>query len=92
MKAVYPEERYIAYQGRGAIRDEARQKALADLVAYFEQEVKKEGTASVSMTEQQGGGTTAVEKTRRIEETVTVTVRRNLRGVQYAEDELYRKA
>jgi hypothetical protein len=86
-EAVYPEERYIAYQGRGSTREEARQKALADLAAYFEQEVKKEGTASISMTERQGAGTTAVEKTRRIEETVTVTVSRNLRGVQYAEDD-----
>jgi hypothetical protein len=83
MGAVYPEGRYIAYQGQGRSRDEARQNALADLAAYFEQEVRKEGTASISMTEQQG----AVEKTRRIEETVTVTVSRNLRGVQYAEDD-----
>ena len=83
MEAVYPQERYIAYQGRGRSRDEAKQNALADLAAYFEQEVKREGTAPISMTEQQG----IVEKTRRIEETVTVTVSRNLRNVQYAEDD-----
>jgi hypothetical protein len=82
MDAVYPRERFIAFQGRGSAPAEARQNALADLAAYFEQEVRKEGTASISMTEQQG----AVEKTRRIEETVTVTVSRNLSAVRYAED------
>jgi hypothetical protein len=82
MEAVYPRERYIASQGRGSARAEAEQQALAGLAAYFEQEVKREGTASVSMTERQG----AVERTRRIEEAITVTVKRNLSAVRYAED------
>jgi hypothetical protein len=82
MSAVYPPERFIAYQGRGTTIDMARQKALADLAAYFEQEVKKEAAASISMTEQHG----AVEKTRRLEETITVTVNRNLSGIRYTED------
>jgi hypothetical protein len=84
--AVYPQERYIAYQGRGRTRAEAEAKALADLAAYFEQEVRKEGTASITMTEQGGTTGTAVEKTRRIEETIDVTVKQNLQGVRYAED------
>ena len=82
MEAVYPRERYIASQGRGSARAEAEQQALAGLAAYFEQEVKREGTASVSMTERQG----VVERTRQIEEAITVTVKRNLSAVRYAED------
>jgi hypothetical protein len=38
------------------------------------------------MTERQEAGKAAVEKTRRIEETVTVTVSRSLSAVRYAED------
>ncbi|MDR1257117.1 MAG: hypothetical protein LBJ86_05165 [Spirochaetaceae bacterium] len=84
--AVYPQDLFIAYQGRGRTRAEAEKKALAGLAAYFEQEVRSEGTASVVMTEQRGAAGTAVEKTRRIEETITVTVSRNLSAVRYAED------
>ncbi|MDR0683955.1 MAG: hypothetical protein LBF83_02360 [Spirochaetaceae bacterium] len=84
--AVYPRERFIAYEGRGGTVALARQNALADLAAYFEQEVRKEGTASIRMIEQQGAAGTAVEKTRRIEEAITVTVKRNLTAVRYAED------
>jgi hypothetical protein len=84
--AVYPSDRFIAYQGRGKTPSEARQNALADLAAYFEQEVQKKATADRNMIERQGAGRTPVEKTRRIEETITVTVKRNLSTVRYAED------
>jgi hypothetical protein len=79
---VYPQERYIAYLGQGRTRTEAEYKARLDLAAYFEQEVRKEGMASISMTERQG----SVEKTRRIEETISVTITQNLQGVRYARD------
>jgi hypothetical protein len=84
--AVYPSDRFIAYQGRGKTPAEARQNALADLAAYFGQEVQKEATAYRNMIERQGAGRTAVEKTRQIEETITVTVKRNLSTARYAED------
>jgi hypothetical protein len=86
MEAAYPQERFIAYQGRGNTIAEARQNALADLATYFGQEVQKEATAYLNMIERQGAGKTAVEKTRLMEETITVTVKRNLSTARYAED------
>jgi hypothetical protein len=82
MSTAYPESRFIAMQGRGITKDAAQLAALGDLAGYFEREVQQKESAYITMIQKAGG----VEKEKGIANTITVTVRRNLSTVRYADD------
>jgi hypothetical protein len=86
--AVYPSDRFIAQQGRGASREEAERAALAMIAGYFQQEVSSEQSTRAAWVS--AGGLT--EETRRTEESIIVRSQATLVAARYTEDPWYDRA
>jgi hypothetical protein len=86
--AVYPNERFIAQQGRGSTREEAERAALSMIAGYFQQEISSEQSTRASWVS--AGGNT--EETRRTEESIIVRTQATLVAARYAEDPWYDRA
>jgi hypothetical protein len=86
--AVYPYERFIAQQGRGATREEAERAALSMIAGYFQQEITNERSTRAAWVT--AGDIT--EETRRTEESVIVRTQTTLIAARYAEDPWYDRA
>ena len=78
MNTVYPQERFIAYQGRGKTRTQAEQAALGVIAGYFESEITAVQKTSARWINGQ--------EERMSEASTIVASQVNLIAVRYADD------
>ncbi|GHV12196.1 hypothetical protein FACS189491_04760 [Spirochaetia bacterium] len=87
VQAVYPRSEYVTGRGEGASRQEAENKALAEIAFYFVREITASQSTRAAYTTQ--GGATSEE--RRTEEHVLVESQTRLVAVRYAENPWYNR-
>jgi hypothetical protein len=83
MRATYPDESYIAQQGRGATRTEAELAALGAVSLYFETQSEVERTGRDSWTTQDG---VTIGASRQVEQNILVRSQTRLVATRYAQD------
>jgi hypothetical protein len=57
IRAVYPDDDYIAQRGRGASREAAELAAAADIARFFTSQIRAESGYRLSFTQQNGAVT-----------------------------------
>ncbi|GHT77156.1 hypothetical protein FACS1894130_00590 [Spirochaetia bacterium] len=87
VQRVYPRSEYVTGRGEGASRQEAENKALAEIAFYFVREITASQSTRTAYTTRDG----ATSEDRRTEEHVLVESQTRLVAVRYAEDPWYNR-